>query len=113
MFNSTKELRDELESAQDAIIDLGHQLNSFKREMRNDITNLESALKKAQCVPQLVSRVELDTQMYDDIKYLKEKCNLLDKWDTETRDKFRVMEKHLGIRIEDGMHVVDDSSEED
>jgi hypothetical protein len=81
--------------------------------MRNDIANLESAFKKAQCVPQLVSRVELDTQMYDDIKYLKDRCEVLDKWDSENRDKFRVIEKHLDIRIENGMHVVDDPSEED
>jgi hypothetical protein len=113
MFNSTKELRDELDSAQSVIMDIGHQLNLFKREMRAEVAHLESALKKAQCVPPIVSRVELDTQMYDDIKYLKDRYEILDQWDSRTRDKFRVIENHLGIRIENGMHVVDDPSEED
>jgi len=109
MFNSTKKLRDELESAQDAIIDLGHQLNSFKREIRSEVSHLQGrsmGLERNLNESREAGSVAVE-QIREDISLLKSRVQMLDKWDDETRDKFTALMNYFEISFEEERRVVE------
>lgn len=39
-------------------------------------------------------------------KYIRRKVEVLDEWDTQTRNKFDALQAHLGIEIRNGTHIV-------
>lgn len=128
MFKSNK---NKLESLEEHIDDLrryveacGRDIAAFKREVRqdmlaneykrSDIANLQVKLhnleeKHDEAVEAGGVAVE---QIREDISLLKSRVEMLDKWDDETRDKFRSLMDYFEINFTEGRRVVERGEED-
>ena len=111
MFKSNKNKLESLEDCIDGIkeyIDVvARDIQAFKREIRNDFFDLKS--KHDAAVEAGEVAVE---QMGYEIGNLRDRCEQLNKWDDETRSKFRALLNHFEISFTDGRRVVERESED-
>ena len=102
----------------------GRDIAAFKREVRqdmlaneykrSDIANLQVKLhnleeKHDEAVEAGGVAVE---QIREDISLLKSRVEMLDKWDDETRDKFRSLMDYFEINFTEGRRVVERGEED-
>lgn len=122
MFKSNK---NKLESLEEHIDDLrgyieacGRDIAAFKREIRNDIINLECTRGELSNLQVRIHDLESKhneaveagevavEQMGYEIGNLRDRCEQLNKWDDETRSKFRALLNHFEISFTDELRVV-------
>tara|TARA_A100000171_G_C2131857_1_gene147270 strand:- start:505 stop:972 length:468 start_codon:yes stop_codon:yes gene_type:complete len=152
MFKSNKH---KLESLEEHVYDLkgyveacGRDIAAFKREIRQDIIDLQYTRAEIDEVKGYVEAICRDiaafktiqptiysvkaqlhdlrekhdeavesggtavAQIQQDISLLKSRVEMLDKWDDETRDKFRSLMDYFEISFTDGRRVVERGEED-
>lgn len=102
----------------------GRDIAAFKREVRQDIINLECTRGELSNLQVRLHNLEEKhdeaaeagstavAQIREDISLLKERFEMLDKWDDETRDKFTALLNYFEISFTNGRRVVERESED-
>ena len=128
MFKSNKQkfesLEDYIDSVKGYVEACGRDIAAFKREVRQDILDLQckrtdivnlqiqcKALKGELEESKEAGSVAVE-QLKFDISNLNDRYRQLDKWDDETRDKFRSLMDYFEISFTDGRRVVERESED-
>ena len=121
---SIKQALSEIDDLRGYVEACGRDIAAFKREIRQDILGSEYSRSdivnlKIQCNALSIKLEESKeagstavAQILEDISLLKSRVEMLDKWDNETRDKFRSLMDYFEISFTDGRSVVERESED-
>ena len=99
MFKSNKQ---KLESLEEHIDDLKLQYNALKGELDDLKSKHDEAAEAGSAAVE---------QLTFDISNLNDRYRQLDKWDDETRDKFRSLMDYFAISFTEGRSVVEREEE--